>query len=337
MQLYPLKFTPCLLPKIWGGQHIKEWYLPTAGTLENVGESWLISSMAEHSTVVANGFLAGNELRDLLEVYMGDLVGDKVYEVFGNMFPVLLKFIDADEDLSIQVHPDDDYAFENEESLGKVEMWYVMPSEPDAAIVWGWKQSMTKQQVHDAIAEGCLSDYLAVYPVHEGDAVMIPSGTVHAMKRGTIVAEVQEASDITYRLYDYDRLDANGSKRILHLQKALDVMDYKRHKESVLHPQYIQNGVNNLAQTPYFTTNIISFDRTIERDYAPLDSFVAYMCVQGAMELCASDADEENRIASIQCGEAVLLPAVLNDIVLTPITQTCRILEIYIDTNLLVV
>ncbi len=335
MQLYPLKFIPCLLPKIWGGQHLKEWYQPAADILDNIGESWLISSMAEHSTVVANGFLAGNDLRDLLEVYMGDLVGDKVYEVFGNMFPVLLKFIDADDDLSIQVHPDDDYAFENEESLGKVEMWYVMPSEPYAAIVWGWKQTMTEQQVRDAVSKGHLSDYLSVYSVKEGDAIIIPSGMVHAMKRGTIVAEVQEASDITYRLYDYNRIDADGNKRVLHLQKALDVLDYKEQRQAIQHPEYTQNGVNNLAQTPYFTTNIISFDRAIERDYAALDSFVAYMCVQGSLELCANDADEENRVITIQCGEAVLLPATLNDIVLTPISSTCRILEVYIDTNML--
>lgn len=205
MQLYPLLFTPRLFHKIWGGQHIKDWYKPLSDTMENVGESWLISAVEKYPTVVANGPLKDNELQDLLEVYMSDLVGDKVYETFGNLFPLLIKFIDADDDLSIQVHPDDDYAFKNEESLGKTEMWYVMPSDPDASIVLGWRQPMSAEQIGTAIEEGVLSDYLCAYPVRQGDFVMIRPGTVHAMRKGTIVAEIQENSDITYRLYDYSR------------------------------------------------------------------------------------------------------------------------------------
>lgn len=336
MPLYPLKFTPRLFHKIWGGQHIKQWYSPQSDNFENVGESWLVSAQEKYLTQVANGHLAGNDLQELLEVYMSELVGDKVYEVFGNTFPVLVKFIDADDDLSIQVHPGDDYAFKNEDSLGKTEMWYVMNSEPYASVIRGWKQPMTERQIRIAIEEGNLSDYLNEYPVQEGDVIMLPAGIVHAMKRGTIVAEIQENSDITYRLYDYNRVGNDGKKRPLKLQQALDVLDYDLPKESaVLHIDYPANGVANIAQTPYFTTNVIRFSEPIQRDYAPLDSFVLYMCVGGSMQMYAPEAEETERTITLHKGEAVLLPACLNDIILTPTAPECRLLEVYMDTNLL--
>ena len=335
MQLYPLLFTPRLFHKIWGGQHIKNWYKPLSDTMENVGESWLISAVEKYPTVVANGSLKDNELQDLLEVYMSDLVGDKVYEVFGNLFPLLIKFIDADDDLSIQVHPDDDYAFENEESLGKTEMWYVMPSEPDASIVLGWRQPMSAEQIGAAIDEGMLSDYLCTYPVRQGDFVMIRPGTVHAMRKGTIVAEIQENSDITYRLYDYNRVGNDGKKRPLHVRKALEVMNMEQFAGRAVEHIKAESAVQGIAHTPYFTTNVLHFSQPIARDYAPLDSFVVYICVEGSMQLQALDADADNQTVTLQCGEAVLLPAVLNDIVLTPTTPACRLLEVYMDPDLL--
>lgn len=335
MQLYPLLFTPRLFHKIWGGQHIKDWYKPLSDTMENVGESWLISAVEKYPTVVANGPLKDNELQDLVEVYMSDLVGDKVYETFGNLFPLLIKFIDADDDLSIQVHPDDDYAFENEESLGKTEMWYVMPSDPDASIVLGWRQPMSAEQIGNAIEGGVLSDYLCAYPVRQGDFVMIRPGTVHAMRKGTIVAEIQENSDITYRLYDYNRVGNDGKKRPLHVRKALEVMNMKQFAGRAVEHINAESAVQGIAHTPYFTTNVLHFSQPIARDYAPLDSFVVYICVEGGMQLQAPDADADNQTVTLQCGEAVLLPAVLNDIVLTPTTPACRLLEVYMDPELL--
>lgn len=333
MQLYPLKCTPRLFHKIWGGQYIKDWYRPDSDTFNNVGESWLVSAVEKYPTVVANGFLAGNELQDLLEVYMSELVGERVYEIFGNTFPLLIKFIDADDDLSIQVHPDDDYALENEQTLGKNEMWYVMPSAPDASIILGWKQPMTEQSIREAISAGTLADDLHAYPVREGDVVMIPAGTVHAMKRGTRVAEIQENSDITYRLYDYNRVGNDGKQRPLRLQEALQVLEYGAQDDlAVSHPEPVANGATNLVQTPYFTTNLMAFDRPIQRDYAPLDSFVIFMCVQGSMRLQALDAETEQDI-TLRLGEAVLLPACLNDILLEPIDGECRLLEIYMDSE----
>ena len=330
--LYPIKFKPQLFHKLWGGHTIEKWYDDVPADFENVGESWVISDIERFPTEVANGPHAGDTLQDLLEVYMDELVGGKVYEAFGNQFPVLMKFIDSEDDLSIQVHPDDEFALEHEESLGKTEMWYVLPSKGNASIYLGWKQQMNASLIHAAIADGTLADYLQEYRVHEGDVAFIPAGTVHAMRRDTIVAEIQENSDLTYRLYDYNRVGNDGKKRPLKLDKALKVMDFSPKNEASCLPTTPRiDGVVNLKQTQYFTTNLLSPTRPIQRDYAPLDSFVAYMCVEGQCTVTALDCEEpENKTASLRLGEAVLIPAVLNDILISP-QGHCKLLEVYVE------
>lgn len=329
--LYPFKFRAQLFHKIWGGHSIEKWYDYVPADYENVGEAWVMSDVEKYQTEVSNGAHAGDSLQDLLEVYMDELVGEKVYDVFGNHFPLLLKFIDATDDLSIQVHPDDDYALENEKSLGKTEMWYVLPSKGDAAIYLGWNQQMNVSLIHAAIADGTLSEYLREYKVHEGDVAYIPAGTVHAMRRNTIVAEIQENSDITYRLYDYNRIGNDGKKRPLKLDKALQVMDFNPDNEASYAPTMPRiDGVVNLKKTPYFTANLLSPTRPVQRDYAPLDSFVAYMCVEGQCEVTALDCETEDKSVSMRMGEAVLIPATLNDILLTP-QGHCKLIEIYVE------
>ncbi len=329
--LYPFKFRAHLFHKIWGGHSIEKWYDYVPADYENVGEAWVMSDVEKYPTEVSNGAHAGDSLQDLLEVYMDELVGEKVYDVFGNHFPLLLKFIDATDDLSIQVHPDDDYALENEKSLGKTEMWYVLPSKGDAAIYLGWNQQMNVSLIHAAIADGTLSEYLCEYKVHEGDVAYIPAGTVHAMRRNTIVAEIQENSDITYRLYDYNRVGNDGKKRPLKLDKALQVMDFNPDNEASYAPTMPRiDGVVNLKKTPYFTANLLSPTRPVQRDYAPLDSFVAYMCVEGQCEVNALDCETEDKNVSIKMGEAVLIPATLNDILITP-NGSCKLIEVYVE------
>lgn len=329
--LYPFKFRAQLFHKIWGGHSIEKWYDYVPADYENVGEAWVMSDVEKYPTEVSNGAHAGDSLQDLLEVYMDELVGEKVYDVFGNHFPLLLKFIDATDDLSIQVHPDDDYALENEKSLGKTEMWYVLPSKGDAAIYLGWNQQMNLSLIHAAIADGTLSEYLREYKVHEGDVAYIPAGTVHAMRRNTIVAEIQENSDITYRLYDYNRIGNDGKKRPLKLDKALQVMDFNPDNEASYAPTMPRiDGVVNLKKTPYFTANLLSPTRPVQRDYAPLDSFVAYMCVEGQCEVTALDCETEDKSVSMRMGEAVLIPATLNDILITP-QGHCKLIEIYVE------
>jgi mannose-6-phosphate isomerase len=329
--LYPFKFRAQLFHKIWGGQTIAQWYDHVPADYENVGEAWVMSDVAKYPTEVINGSHEGDTLQDLLEVYMDELVGEKVYDVFGNHFPLLLKFIDATDDLSIQVHPDDEYALENEDSLGKTEMWYVLPSQGDASIYLGWNQPMNPSLIHAAIEDGSLARYLRDYKVRAGDVAYIPSGTVHAMRRNTIVAEIQENSDITYRLYDYNRVGNDGKMRPLKLDKALEVMDFAPDNEaSLAHPELVQGGAVNLQKTPYFTTNLLSLTRAVQRDYAPLDSFVAYMCVEGACAVKALDAESDDSAVMLRVGEAVLIPATLNDIIIDPQGQ-CQLLEIYME------
>ena len=329
--LYPFRFTPQLFHKIWGGHIIEKWYDHVPADYENVGEAWVMSDVEKYPTEVSNGAHAGDSLQDLLEVYMDELVGEKVYEVFGNHFPLLLKFIDATDDLSIQVHPDDEYALEHEKCLGKTEMWYVLPSKGEGAIYLGWKQQMNVSLIHAAIQDGSLAEYLREYKVHEGDVAYIPSGTVHAMRKDTIVAEIQENSDITYRLYDYNRIGNDGKKRPLKLDKALKVMDFSPKNEATCVPTAPRiDGVVNLKQCPYFTANLLSPTKPIQRDYAPLDSFVAYMCVEGAANITALDCETEDKTVAIKKGEAVLIPASLNDIRIDP-QGHCKLLEIYIE------
>lgn len=329
--LYPFKFKAQLLHKIWGGHTIEQWYDYVPDDYENVGEAWVMSDVQKFPTEVVNGSHAGDTLQDLLEVYMDELVGEKVYDVFGNHFPLLLKFIDPIDDLSIQVHPDDDYALEHANSLGKTEMWYVLPPDEEAAVYLGWTQEMNPSLIHSAIQDGSLARYLREYKVRAGDVVYIPAGTIHSTKRNTLVAEIQENSDLTYRLYDYNRVGNDGKMRPLQLDKALQVLKFSPDTEaSIQHVDPVQDGAVNLRQTPYFTANLLTPTRVIQRDYAPLDSFVAFMCVKGACVLRAMDCENEDGAVEMHCGEAVLIPATLNDIRIEP-QGDCQLIEIYME------
>ncbi len=330
--LYPFKFRPQLFHKLWGGHTIEKWYDNVPAEFENVGEAWVISDIEKYPTEVSNGPHTGDSLQDLLEVYMDELVGNKVFERFGNQFPLLMKFIDSEDDLSIQVHPGDEFALEHEQSLGKTEMWYVLPAKGNSAIYLGWKEQMNASLVHSAIADGSLADYLREYKVHEGDVAYIPAGTVHAMRRDTIVAEIQENSDLTYRLYDYNRVGNDGKKRPLKLDKAMQVMDLSpKNEASCTSTMPRIDGVVNLKKSAYFTTNLLSPANPIQRDYMLLDSFVAYMCVEGQCTVTALDGEaEEDNSVPLRLGEAVLIPAALNDILIEP-KGHCKLLEIYVE------
>ena len=210
-------------------------------------------------------------------------------------------------------------------------MWYVMPSPDHAAIYLGWNKEMDTVRISASIADGTLAEHLQHYEVREGDVAFIPTGTVHAMCRDTIVAEIQENSDLTYRLYDYNRVGNDGRKRPLKLAQALDVMAFGPVKDAtVTHPEPVMNGAVNLKKTPYFTTNLMSLDRPVQRDYMLLDSFVAFMCVSGSCTVTAADGEAEDNSVSLRLGEAVLIPASLNDIVIEP-HDRCKLLEIYVE------
>ena len=309
MTLYPLKFKPQLLPKVWGS------------------ESWEVSCYGDHVSEVENGQLAGDSLQDLLETYMADLVGDSVYEIYGNRFPLLAKFIDAQDDLSVQVHPDDETAYDRHRELGKTEMWYVVDAEEGGSLTLGFSRETDMDELQEALEQHRVMDLLQRVPVKRGNVIFLPAGTVHAINRGVKVAEIQESSDITYRIYDYERPGLDGRLRPLHIEEAIEVIDYTVCEQPKVQYEPSELGAVNLINDPHFTTNLLCFNRVIERDYAPLDSFVIYMCVDGEATIEAAECDEPP--LHIRKGESVLVPACLNDIRLTPISPT-KFLEIYV-------
>ncbi len=306
MNLYPMKLSRITIPKIWGE------------------EIWHMVQMDDRLSVVENGYLAENDLSDLLEVYMGELVGDHVYEQYGNYFPLLLKIINTTDDLSIQVHPNNEVAMANHDSYGKSEMWYVLNSAEDTTLISGFNQDTDAQTIRKALEDGTLTDYLNIVHVKHGDVVALPHGRVHALRKNITVAEIQQNSDITYRLFDYNRKPKNGVVRPLHVEEALQVLDFKQLKQPVVAPQVPENGAVNICKNEYFITNLLSFDRQIGRDYGLLDSFVAYMCVEGG-----ADVSAEGETVSLNVGDTVLIPASLDEVMLTP-HGSAKLLEVYV-------
>ena len=226
--LYPLKFKPIYKERIWGGRKIETVFGKKLPETEKIGESWELSGVDGDISVVANGKLKGNNLQELIEIYMGDLVGDRVFEKYGEEFPLLIKLIDADDNLSIQVHPDDKLAAERHHSFGKTEMWYVVGHEPDARLYLGFNQPVDKEKYLEYLEAGKLAELLNAYKVEDGDSYFIPAGTIHAIGKGLLIAEIQQTSDITYRVFDWNRVDPKtGKGRELHTALALDAIEYK--------------------------------------------------------------------------------------------------------------
>lgn len=322
--LYPLKFKPILKQTLWGGQ--KLIHKNTDPSIkDSIGESWEISGVEDHVSVVSEGLLADNTLEELIEVYMGDLVGDRVYEKFGVEFPLLIKYIDACDNLSIQVHPDDTTAKERHNAYGKTEMWYLVDADPGAELILGFQKDTDEKEYLEHLRQNTLPGLLNVEKVKKGDCFFIPAGTVHAICKGCFIAEIQQTSDITYRIYDYDRRDKDGNPRELHTELATDVIDFSVQKEHAIHYHVHENHTEELVSCNYFTTNILKFDKEVEKDYMAIDSFVIYMCLEGSFSVIY-DVDQFVKVSK---GETVLVPACFKDIFLIP-EKEAQILEIYI-------
>jgi len=323
--LYPLKFSPIFKEKIWGGSKIKTVLKQDFFPLSNCGEAWTISGIDPESSIVSNGFLKGNTLNELIEIYMDDLVGGKIFNEFGYEFPLLIKFIDAEKDLSVQVHPDDTMAEQKHRCNGKTEMWYVIDAERDSKLNIGFNAPMNKQLLKKHIDKDTIEDVLHYLPVQAGDAVFIPSGKVHAIGKGILLAEIQQSSDITYRLYDYNRPGETGNLRPLHIQDALDAIHYHSTDNALISYSKQPNTANNMVSTPFFTTHFMDLNTSIEKTYTDIDSFVIYICPFGEAKISCPDAEETIRI-----GECVLLPAMLDSVIIAPNPQ-CKLLETYIE------
>lgn len=321
--LYPLKFRPIFKERIWGGRKIETAFGKKLPEGEKIGESWELSGVDGDVSVVSNGKLKGNNLQELIEIYMGDLVGDKVFEKYGEEFPLLIKLIDADDNLSIQVHPDDELAAERHHSFGKTEMWYVVGHEPDAMLYLGFNQPVDKEKYLKYLEAGTLAELLNAYKVQDGDAYFIPAGTIHAIGKGLLIAEIQQTSDITYRVFDWNRVDPKtGQGRELHTELALDAIEYKSRSDykTVAAPKV--NAPVTLEKCPYFQTNSLIVDGAVERDYADMDSFVIYICLDGDLEL-----EYDGGTETVKKGETVLIPAELNEVTLK---GQGKVLEVYI-------
>ena len=324
MSLYPLKFKTILKDKIWGGEKLKTVLNKDFSPLPNAGESWEISGVEGDVSVVSNGFLAGNNLEELIEIYMGDLVGDKVYENFGVEFPLLIKFIDANDVLSIQVHPDDEMSKERHNAYGKTEMWYVIEADKGSELIVGFNQEIEKEQYLAKLKEGKLEDILNSTPVKEGSCFFIPAGRVHAIGKGILLAEIQQTSDVTYRMYDFNRTDDAGKPRELHTELAVDAIDYSFEKKYETTYKTEINKTKELVRCQYFTTNILEFNESIEKEYHDIDSFVIYMCLEGDLDLTYGEES-----LSVAKGESILLPASIKNVNLNPKSKT-KILEVFI-------
>ena len=323
MELYPLKFNPVYSYRIWGGDKLKT-VLNKNYQEDSIGESWEISDVAENETEVAEGFLKGLTLKQLIKKYKGDFVGNKVYAIFGNDFPLLIKFIDAKTPLSIQVHPSNELAKERHNSFGKNEMWYVMQAEDNAELIVGFNQDVEKEAYVNHLNNTTLNDILNIEKVKKGDTFYIPTGRVHAIGAGVLLAEIQQTSNITYRIYDYDRVDAKtGEKRELHTDLAIDAIDFNFHDNYKTDYANKINSSSELVHSPYFKTNIITVKGVLEKDYAALDSFVIYMCVEGAARI------ESNNITyNLKTGETIVLPACINQVRIE--ADSVVLLEVYV-------
>lgn len=322
--LYPLKFKPIYKTKLWGGNRLQRYYRHDAAGAAGVGETWDVSAVRDNESVVENGFLAENTLPELIEVYLGDLVGDAVYERYGNEFPLLVKLIDAAQHLSIQVHPNDDIAAERHQSWGKTEMWYVLDAAPDAFIVAGFTRAIDKTEYLKLVSENRLEEVLQKHPVSKGDVFFIPAGCVHSIGAGCVLLEIQQTSDITYRIYDYNRTDADGNPRELHTDLAVDAIDFEHWKNEKIALPHQHNALQTVVRCPYFTSNLMILTKPQEYDLAPIDSFVLLTVLEGHVTCRYGD----EYITAVD-GETLLIPAEMNELLLVP-TGEVKLLETYV-------
>ena len=314
MSLYPLKFKPIFKSVVWGGERIAP-FKGIETSQDHIGESWELSGVAGSESVVDGGPLSGKTISELVKEYKGDLVGEHVYADTGEEFPILIKFIDAAGDLSIQVHPDDALAaFRHNGSKGKTEMWYVVDAAPGAHLLSGLKEEITPEEYAARVEDGSITEVLADYKVHPGDVFFLPAGRIHAICGGCFIAEIQQTSDITYRIYDYGRPGLDGKPRQLHTELAKDAIDYRVYKDYRTHYTPVEGGEALLASCRYFSTSVYSsLENPLSRDLSGIDSFMVVMCTCGRGSL--SDGCST---VSIRQGETVLVPASASGVTFIP-------------------
>jgi mannose-6-phosphate isomerase len=322
--LYPLKFKPRFQEKIWGGTRLKSALGLDFSPLSNCGEAWALSGVTGHQTRVTNGFLAGNDLNEVLEVYMDELIGEKPYEKFGNEFPILVKFIDATDWLSIQVHPDDELAAKRGLGNGKTEMWYVIEAGAGAELISGFNRPADQALYLQYLEERRLPEILNIENVSAGDVFFMPAGRVHALGPGVMLAEIQQTSDTTYRIYDWDRVDKDGKARDLHIDEALEAIDFTFHEHYRTPYEARRNEPVELVTCHAFSTHLLDLDRPWEADLGDLDSCVVCVCIAGGGVVITPEGE-----TLIAPGETVLLPAITETALFRP-EPHLKMLYVYI-------
>lgn len=320
--MHPIKFNPILKERLWGGTKLKTLFNKPIET-DITGESWEVSAVKGDISVVANGDFTGKSLQELIDLYPNELLGKHVYEKFGADFPILIKFIDAREDLSIQVHPNDELAKKRHNSFGKTEMWYVMQADEGAELIVGFNKDVSKEEYQQLLDNEQLTEIMNYEKVTEGDTFFINTGKVHAIGGGIIIAEIQQTSDITYRVYDFNRKDKNGNLRELHTEQALDAIDYQKKDDFKVTYSKSDNYTNEMVNCPYFITNYLKLTENFEKEIGSQDSFHIYMCVKGSGVI--SDGKTE---LTVNQGETVLFPASCGKLQVK--TSQMELLEVYL-------
>lgn len=309
----PLKFTPILKTLVWGGSLIAP-YKGIETSQDNIGESWELSGVKGNESIVSEGPFESRSIASLVKEFKGELVGRHVFAKTGDEFPLLIKFIDAAKDLSIQVHPNDSLAaIRHNGSKGKTEMWYVVDAAPGARLLAGLSREITPEDYERMVADGSITSVLESHEVHPGDVFFIPAGRIHAICSGCFVAEIQQTSDITYRIWDYGRLGLDGKPREIHTELAKDAIDYKVYSSYKTEYEKLENEETELVSCPYFTTSLYDLSLPYAKDLSAIDSFMVVMCIEGAGTL---EVDGEE--VSVERGETVLIPASADDVCMIP-------------------
>ena len=327
MQLYPLLFEPNLHAVVWGGTQLKP-YKGLEPSDEPIGESWEVSAVPTSTSIVSNGVFAGKDLISIINEQPEAILGKKVNEKYNGKLPLLVKFIDAKRDLSIQVHPNDEMAMREHGKMGKSEMWYVIKADDGAHLYAGFKHEITPEEYHQRIANGTITDVLADHQVKAGDVFYLPAGRVHAICGGILLAEVQQSSDVTYRIFDYNRPGMDGKPRELHTELAAKALDY--HVIDNYRTDYTEssNKAVQIIDSPYFSVRVMEVSKAFHRNLRKYDSFIITMCIEGDCKIRVRSTGEEMLLKQ---GNSTLIPAAIADYDIVPQSGKARILDAFID------
>ena len=329
MQLYPLLFEPNLHSVVWGGNQLRS-YKGLEPSVEPIGESWEVSAVPSSTSIVSNGEMKGKDLITVINEQPEAILGKKVNEKYQGKLPLLVKFIDAKRDLSIQVHPNDEMAMRVHGKMGKTEMWYVIKADEGSHLYAGFKQEITKEEYQQRIADGTITEVLADHQVKAGDVFYLPAGRVHAICGGIMLAEVQQSSDVTYRFFDYNRPGMDGKPCELHTELAAQALDY--HVEENYRTEYNEssNKAIQIIDTPFFDVRVMEINKLFHRDLRKYDSFTISMCIEGDCKICVRSTGEE---VLLKEGHSTLIPAAIADYDVLPKKGVTRLLDAFIDNQ----